>query len=147
MSLVFGSPEHYSLFRKSQASTSITPTYPLSPPLFHRTCKDLGGYAGVLSQKNRSFSTFLMLSIASSTNVTATVILGTIATVCFVDTHQSDHRLEKSQVLSADGSMVECNDLFRGKGYRLLSISVGFSAFISLYPKLLATASFFSKSK
>lgn len=36
-----------------------------------------------------AFSTSLVLSIFPSTNVTATVILGTIATVCFVDTYQS----------------------------------------------------------
>lgn len=34
-------------------------------------------------------STLLMLSILPSTNVTATVILGTLATACFVDTCQS----------------------------------------------------------
>lgn len=35
------------------------------------------------------FSTFLMHSVPPSINVTAAVILGTIATVCFVDTRQS----------------------------------------------------------
>lgn len=82
------------------------------------------------------FSTFLVLSILPSTNVTATVTLGTIATVCFGDTPQSLTSGWKRH-------KVECNGLFPGRGYRLLSISVGFSAFVSLYPMFLATASFF----
>lgn len=95
-----------------------------------------GRYAGVSSQKNRCFfnipgaqhfSFHKCYSYCYPGNYCHSLLCG--------HPPKSDHRLKKSQALSVDGSMVECDNLFIGKGYSLLSISVGFSAFVPLYPK------------
>lgn len=95
-----------------------------------------GGYAGVSSQKNNAFSTIPGAQHFSSHKCYSYCYPGNYCH-CLLCGHspKSDHRLEKSQALSVDGSMVECDNLFTEKGYSLLSISVGLSAFVPLYPK------------
>lgn len=140
MSLVFGSAEHYSEFRKRQASTSITPTCPhLHSCSTAPVGTKWGGYAGVLSQKNSSFSNIPDAQHYSFHKCYSYCYPGSYCH-CLLRGHspKSDHRLEKSQVLSVDGSMVECNDLFRGKGY-----SCQYLCICTSLPKVLGHNFFF----